>query len=190
MNYIWAGIIMFAFISAVFTKNMGALSTGIIGSGAAAVTLLLKLLGMLCLWGGLMNIAEKSGLTDKVRLMLSPVLRLLFPGSSKDSPAMRAVSMNITANLLGLGNAATPFGMEAMKRLKGENHGSLAPSNNMALFVVLNTAALRIVPTTAAVLREAAGAAKPMDILPAVWLSSFCSLAVGIVTAKILEKNL
>ena len=188
MNYIFTAIIIFSFIAAAFSGNMGELSGAIIGAGAAAVNLLLKLLGMLCLWGGLMNIAEKSGLTEYIRRLLSPLLRLLFPKIDKSSPAMRAISMNVTANLLGLGNAATPLGIEAMRRLKEENKSPLMPSNEMALFVVINTAAIKLIPTTAATLRQSFGSQSPMDIMPASWAASALALAAGITASKVLEK--
>ena len=121
MNYIWAGMMLLAFLSAAWQGNMQALSNAVMAGASDAVTLCIKLLGALCLWGGLMEIAKASGLTATVSRMLSPLLRLLFPNFKKDDPAMNAVSMNITANLLGLGNAATPLGLEAMRGLQANN---------------------------------------------------------------------
>ncbi len=179
MTYIWTFFIAFSVITAAFTGEIHNLSGAIIGSGYDAVNLCLKLLGMLCLWNGLMNIAEKSGLSEKIGKLLSPVLRLIFKESKKDETVLRAISMNVTANLLGLGNAATPLGIEAMKRLKSHNKNSVEATNDMIKFVVLNTASIRLIPTTVALLRQSYGAENPMDIIFAVWLSSAAALFAG-----------
>ncbi len=187
MNYIWAGMIVFSFISALFHGNMDALSSSVLSGGADAVTLCIKLLGTLCLWGGIMNIAEKSGLTVVICRFLSPLFRVIFPKLEKDSPASRAISMNVTANLLGLGNAATPFGLEAMKRLQAINPQPERASNEMINFLILNSAALHLLPTTVAMLRQEAGAARPMDIMPAAWISSVAALTAGLFAAKLMR---
>ena len=150
MNYIWAGMMLLAFLSAAWQGNMQALSNAVMAGASDAVTLCIKLLGALCLWGGLMEIAKASGLTATVSRMLSPLLRLLFPNFKKDDTAMNAVSMNITANLLGLGNAATPLGLEAMRGLQANNPTPEIASDEMVNFVVLNTAALHLIRTTVA----------------------------------------
>ena len=147
----------------------------------------LKEIRPVCLWGGLMEIAKASGLTATVSRMLSPLLRLLFPNFKKDDPAMNAVSMNITANLLGLGNAATPLGLEAMRGLQANNPTPEIASDEMVNFVVLNTAALHLIPTTVALLRQEYGAAVPMDIMPAAWLTSAAALCVGLAMAWLLR---
>ena len=164
-------------------------SAAIISSGADAVNLCVRLLGMLCLWNGLMSIAEKSGLTEKIGKILSPALKLIFRESKRNSSILSAISMNITANLLGLGNAATPLGIEAMRRLQEENGKSPVASDDMIRFVVINSAALKIIPTTVSVIRQNYGAADPMDIIPAVWLSSAAALAAGIIITEILHKR-
>ncbi len=187
MNYIWAGMIVFAFISAIFNGNMDALSSSVLSGGGDAVTLCLKLLGTLCLWGGIMNIAEKSGITVYVCRFLSPLFRVIFPKLNKDSPAAQAISMNVTANLLGLGNAATPFGLEAMKRLQAMNPQPDRASNEMINFLILNSAALHLLPTTVAMLRQEAGAARPMEIMPAAWISSVAALTAGLFAAKLMR---
>ena len=187
MNYIWAGMMLLAFLSAAWQGNMQALSNAVMAGASDAVTLCIKLLGALCLWGGLMEIAKASGLTATVIRMLSPLLRLLFPNFKKDDPAMNAVSMNITANLLGLGNAATPLGLEAMRGLQANNPTPEIASDEMVNFVVLNTAALHLIPTTVALLRQEYGAAVPMDIMPAAWLTSAAALCVGLAMAWLLR---
>lgn len=180
---------MFSFISAIFTNNMQALSSSVISAGLDAVNLCVKLLGMLCLWNGLMNVAEKSGLTKKVGRLLSPVLKLIFRDSKHNPDIINAISMNVTANLLGLGNAATPLGIEAMRRMQQENKNSDTASNDMVKFVVLNTAALHIVPTTVAVIRQSHNAENPMDIMPASWITSAAALLVGITLAQLMQSR-
>ena len=136
-----------------------------------------------------MQLAEKSGLTEKIARALSPLLRRLFPEIKNDKDAQSAISMNITANLFGIGNAATPIGIEAMKRLKKHTPASDTASNAMVLFVVLNTASIKLIPTTVAMLRHDAGSAAPMEILPVSLLVSFASCTAAIVVAKLLGRR-
>lgn len=185
IGYIWAGMIIFSVITAVFSGTMSDLSAAIISSASDAVNLCIRLGGTICLWGGLMEIAEKSGLTAHLCRLLSPVLKLVFPGMSMKSETAKAISMNVTANLLGLGNAATPLGLEAMKRLQAENGGRDKASHDMIKFVVLNSAAFHLIPTTVAALRQDYGSINPFDIMPASWISSAAALTVGLTAAKI-----
>ncbi len=187
MNYIWVIIIVFSLFSAIATGNIKALSSAVISSGTDAVTLALKLAGMICFWNGLMAIAESSGFTKLIKKALKPVLKLLFP-DLKDEKTKDAISMNITANLLGLGNAATPLGLEAMSRMQKSANNTKTATNEMVLFVVLNTAALHIVPTTVALLRQEYGSKNPLEILLPSLLTSFLSISVGIIMTFILRK--
>ena len=188
MNYIWAAMIILSFISAIAKGNMQALSDSIINGGQDAIQLCIKLSGMLCLWGGIMKVAETSGLTKLISKILSPLFRVIFKNVKKDSPVSQAISMNVTANLLGLGNAATPLGLEAMRRMQEENKSKLTATNDMIIFVVMNSAAMRIIPTTVAMLRSEYGSTSPMEIMPATWISTLLSLTVGITVAKLLGK--
>lgn len=185
MNYIWAGMIIFSFFAAVFGGKMEELSGAVIAAGNSGVELALKLLGMLCMWSGLMKIAERSGLTKSIGRCMYPLLRLIFPNLKKDSEAAGAISMNLTANIMGLGNAATPLGINAMKILQKSNPSPLCADDNMIFFVVMNTAAMHIIPTTVALLRSEYGSAAPMDIMPAAWLNSALALFAGLTAAKI-----
>lgn len=185
MNYVWPGMILFAFIAAAATGNMSALSASVIQGGQDAVTLLLRLVAMLCLWGGIMEIAQSAGVTKAFSRLLSPVLKLIFPRLRKNDYVLEAVSMNITANVLGLGNAATPLGLEAMRRLQEINPDPLTASDEMVVFVVMNTAAMHIVPTTVATLRGQYGSQSPMAIMPASILTSFCALTIAVTCAKL-----
>lgn len=188
INYIWAFMIVFSVISSIFGGNMQVLSNAIISSASDAVNLCIRLGGTICLWGGLMEIAEKSGLTDAVCCMLSPFLKFVFPKMDMKGKIAKAISMNITANMLGLGNAATPLGLEAMRRLQDENPEKEKASADMIKFVVMNSAAFHLIPTTVAALRRDYGSENPFDIMPASWLTSAASLAVGLTAAFILIK--
>lgn len=166
--------------------DAAAVSDAAISSCADAVTLCLTLCGIICLWSGIMRIAQTSGLTQIIAKVLSPLLKKLFKGISSGGKAMQYIVLNITANLLGLGNASTPFGIAAVKALEEEEKPSVYASDNMILFVVLNTASLQLIPTTAAAMRLKAGSAAPMEILPAVWAVSAANVILTVTAAKIM----
>ena len=187
MNYIWVIMIVFSFFSAIATQNMNNLSSAVLSSGSSAVTLAIKLMGIICFWNGIIHIAEKSGLTKKLCRLLYPFLKLLFP-SLKASEALEAIAMNITANLLGLDNAATPLGLKAMKRLKELSPSTNSADNNMVRFVVINTASLHIVSTTVAMLRQEYGSKAPTEIIFPAILTSLIALSWGIIMTNILKK--
>lgn len=188
MNYIWAVLIIFSTVTSFFLSTTQELSSGIITSGNTAVDLCITLLGTFCLWNGLMNIAEKSGLTRIISKIMSPIICKLFKGMKKDDSALEPICLNITSNLLGLSNAATPIGIEAMKRLAENNSGKTTPNNNMVLFVVMNSAALRLIPSTVAAIRAENMSENPLEIVLPSIATSFISLTVGITIAKITER--
>lgn len=187
MKLVFSSLIVFAVISGIVTGQMNEVSHAAISSCGDAVQLMITLMGAMCLWSGLMKVADKAGLTQKLSRLFSPLIGFLFEGMDYRTPAAKAITLNISANLLGLGNAATPLGIAAMREMEKQNGGSTAASNNMALFVVLNTASLQLIPTTTAILRQAAGSARPLDIMPAVWVASFASVASGAMMAKLLS---
>lgn len=187
MNYIWGGMIIFSFVSAIFTGNMQSLSDTVMNSALDAVNLIIRLTGMMCLWGGIMRIAEKSGLTVYISRCLGILFSRLYKNVDKNSKTAEAMSMNITANLLGLGNAATPLGLEAMRRMQEENGDKTKATDDMIIFVVMNSSAMRLIPTTVATLRTQAGSVAPMEIMPATWVSTALSLMSGILVAKTLS---
>lgn len=189
MNILWPALILLSIFYAFLSQNTSALSDAVFSSLQDAVTLTLKMLGMLCFWSGMMQLAETSGLTKIIARALSPILRLLFPELRKDKDAQSAISMNITANLLGIGNAATPLGIEAMKRLKKHAPASDTASNAMVLFVVLNTASIKLIPTTVAMLRYENGSNAPMEIMPVSLFVSAAACTVAILAAKLLERR-
>ena len=190
MNYIWAIMILFSFVSAIFNGGMQSLSDAVIGGGQSAIDLCISLTGMMCLWGGIMNVAQQSGFTVLISRILSPVFRVLFKNVKKNSDTAQAVSMNVTANLLGLGNAATPLGLEAIKRMQKDNFNKNVATNDMTIFVVMNSSAMRIIPTTVAMMRNKYNSLSPMEIMPATWVCTAMSLTVGICVSKILGKIL
>lgn len=185
MNYVWPVMILFSLIAGVITGNVGALSNAVIQGGQNAVELLLRLVAMLCLWAGIMEIAQRAGITAAISKMMKPLMRLIFPKLKNESYALEAISMNVTANVLGLGNAATPLGLEAMRRLQLLNSDTETASNEMIVFVVMNTAAMHVIPTTVATLRGQYGSNSPMEIMPASILTSFCALTIAVIIAKI-----
>lgn len=186
LNYIWAGLILLSLICAAVTGRMPQLSASVMTGAAGAVELVIAMLGMMCAWTGLMKIADEGGITQILSKLLNPLMRRLFPACKKGSPASKAICMNITANLLGLGNAATPMGIAAMKEMAKLNPTQTA-DNSMVMFVVINSASIQLIPTVMGALRAKYGSPSPFDILPAVWLTSVCALIVGIITAKLLE---
>ncbi|QEY35923.1 spore maturation protein A [Caproiciproducens galactitolivorans] len=186
LNYIWAGLIIISIICAVVTGRVPQLSAAVMSGASGAVELIIAMTGMMCAWTGLMKIADEGGITRILSKLLRPVMRRLFPDCEEESPAIKAICMNITANFLGLGNAATPMGIAAMKELAKRNPTQTA-DNSMAMFVVINAASIQLIPTFMGTLRAKYGSPAPFDILPAVWLTSVCALVVGITVAKLLE---
>lgn len=186
MNYVWAAMMLLSVAFGGASGRIDAVSEAMFSGASQAVELCLTLLGMLCLWSGLMRVADGAGLTTVLGKMLSPILRVIFPGLPSDSPAARAMSMNVAANVLGLGNAATPLGLKAMQELQKLNPIKDTASDYMLTFVVLNSVSVQLIPTGTAVLRENFGSANPMEIMPAVWISSIASAAVGIALAMLL----
>ena len=185
MNYVFPILLIFSFISAIVTGSMDKLSAAVIDGAESAVQLLLRLVSMLCLWGGIMEIGDRAGLTKLFSKVMYPVVALIFPRIKKEKYVLEAVSMNITANVLGLGNAATPLGLEAMRRLQSINRNTQYASDEMIVFVVMNTAAMHIIPTTVATMRGQYGSDNPMEIMPAAFLTSFLALATAVAVAKI-----
>ena len=188
MSWLFTGMLVLSLLFGILNGRMEQVSISAVNECSNAVTLAIQLAGVMCLWSGLMRIAEVSDLTGKLSRLFRPVMKLLFWHLPADSKAAKASIMNLTANLLGLGNAATPLGIAAMKELEKISPRKGIASNEMALLVVLNTASLQLIPTTTAALRLAAGSAAPMEILPAVWLASSMSILSGILAAKFFSR--
>ena len=188
MNYIWAFLIIISTICAICTGNISSLSNAVLSGANDAISLIISILGMMAFWTGIMKIAEKSKITEYLSNLFSPIIKFVFPDCPPESSAAKAICMNITANLLGLGNAATPFGIEAMKKLQKHNNFKSTATNSMAMLIVINTASLQLIPTLLCTLRQKHGCANPMEIIPHLWIISAVSLIAGITSAKILEK--
>lgn len=186
MNVMLAFIAFTSFVFAIFLGRVDALSEAAVSGAGDAVQLVLRLAGGLCFWSGMMRLADKAGICDLIRKMLTPLLRLVFPKLDVKGKAAQLISMNISANLLGLGNAATPFGIEAMRELNKQNPKREYPSDYMVSFAVINSASIQLLPTTLAVLRSSYGCSDPMNILPATLCCSIASLAVGLALSRII----
>lgn len=187
MNVIFAAMIIFSVICGIAGGRSGEVSDAAINSCVTAVELFIYLIGGMCMWGGLMRIAEKSRLTDKLAAAFRPIGRQIFKDIDLNGKAFHAICLNITANMLGLGNAATPLGIEAMKALENEEHSGETATRNMIVFTVLNTASITLIPTTVASLRSKHGSAAPMEIFPCVLATSAIALAAGLITAITLD---
>ena len=185
MGFFFFAAVLVSLIFGIISGKTAEVSAAFLEESSHAVQLSVKLLGSLCFWSGIMETARKSGFVDLLEKILRPLLLLVFPSLKSERKALGAVSMNVAANLLGLGNAATPLGISAMKELHKLSGFSSAATKEMVCFVVMNTASLQILPTTVSALRFQHGAENPMDILPAVWFVSLCSLLLGIFAAKI-----
>ena len=186
MTVIWTGMIAVSVLCGLATGRGAAVASAAVEGTSAAVQLSLSIAGMLCLWTGVMEVMRQSGLADGLSRLLGPVLRRLFPQVAQDRDAMDSISANVSANLLGLGSAATPLGLEAARRLARRSPGTA--SDSLCMLVVCNTASIQLIPTTVASVRAAEGCASPFDILPAVWLASALSVGVGILACKIFAR--
>ena len=188
INYIWFILIFFGILVAIFTGNGAEISTTIVGSADSTVKFIIGLVGIMCFWCGVMKIAEKSGLTHKLARLMKPLLKFLFKDAGKDEKALGSIVMNLTANMMGLSNAATPFGIKAMEEMDRLNPEKGRASNDMALFLVMNAACIQLVPSTIISIRAAAGSSNPgAIILPAI-LSTASAAIVGVICCKILQR--
>ena len=186
MSIIWTGLVLVSILCGLATGRGPAVATAALDGAAAAVELCLSLAGVLCLWMGVMEIMRRSGLSQKLSRLLMPVLRRLYPAFARDREVMDTIAANVSANLLGLGNAATPLGLEAARKMSRRTPG--VANDALCMLVVCNTASIQLIPTTVAAVRAGAGCAAPFDILPATWLASAISVSVGILAAKLFAK--
>ena len=186
MAWIWTGMAVLSILCGLATGRGDLVAAAAVEGAQAAVELCVSIAGMLCLWTGVMEIMRRSGLAEGLSRLLRPVLSALFPQVSKDRGVMDSISANVSANLLGLGNAATPRGIEAVRRMERKSPGTA--SDAMCMLVVCNTASIQLIPTTVASVRAAAGSTAPFDILPAVWLASALSVGVGITACKLFAR--
>lgn len=184
LSYIFVFMILISVVCSVVLDTTTAVSQSVMDGASSAVELLISLCGMICLWSGVMEIARQSKLTEKLSNLLSPLLSRLYPDIDKSSKAFSYICMNISANLLGIGNAATPLGLSAMRHMQDDAKTDVA-TDSMVTFVVMNTASIQLIPTTVAAMRSALGSNSPFDVIFCVWVASAVALAVGLTVSKI-----
>lgn len=188
INYIWFILIFLGILFGLFTGNGELISNAIVNSSDKTVKFVISLVGIMCFWCGVMKIAEKSGFTDKLAKLMRPILKRLFKESAKDEKVLGAIVMNLTANMMGLSNAATPFGIKAMEEMDKHNKEKGRASNDMALFLVLNAACIQLIPSTVISLRAAANSSNPgVIILPAIISTTIAAIS-GVCICKILQR--
>ncbi len=185
LSFVWAGMILAAFAYSAFSGGLDALGASVISSAENAVRFLLFLAAVIPFWSGIMNIASAAGVTRGAAKLLRPLLRRLFPRSFENDACAEAISMNVAANMIGVGSAATPFGLKAVAEMKERG---AEPDAEMIRFIVLNTASVQLIPTTVAALRGKYGSASPFDIVPAVLVCSVAALAAGLSAAEIFRR--
>lgn len=189
LNKIWPAFLIISFVYAIFTGKLPEVNNSIFESTSSAIQLCLTLVGTMCLWCGIIKIAMETSLVDKLIKLLRPLLRKLFPEIDEKDEVYKEISMNIIANLLGLGNAATPLGLKAMKSLQKTNKNKNELSNSMAILIVLNTASIQLIPTTVIAIRTTLGAENPTEMLVPIWIATAVAAISAITAAKIFMKK-
>ncbi len=188
LNIIWPLFIVISFIYAFLSGNIERVSNGIFESLTDVVNLSLTFLGTMCLWNGIMEIAKKTTLIKKLTSFLKPLIKFLFPELTKNEKAKEEISMNIIANVLGLGNAATPLGLKAMKTMQKENKDKTTLSNSMAMFILINTASIQLIPTNVIAIRNSLNSTTPTQIIFPVWIATIVAAISSIMAAKVFIK--
>ena len=189
INYIWGAFIIVGIIYSIVTNNFDVLNEEILASSKTTLDLVLKLFPMVALWTGIMNIAKESGLLNKFANKLSPILKKLFPEIPDNHESLGYIASNVAINMFGLGNAATPFGLKAMKSLQELNKNKNTASRSMITFLVLNTSGLTLIPTTVISLRMAYNSANPTEIVLTSIIATVCSTIVGLIADRILSRR-
>lgn len=184
MNYIWCGMIIFSLIVGAVNGRLDETVAAAFDGAQSSIEVILSFAGIMCFWTGILKIAEKSGVSEKIQKLLNPIIKRLFPNA--DGEAKRYIGMNITANLLGMGNAATPMGIKAMTALDKANKNPLYPSDDMCMLVVLNTTSFQIIPTTIISLRAAAGSTNPASVILPIWITSAVSIIAAVTAVKVM----
>ena len=189
LNKIWPFFIIISFAFAIYSGNISNINSAIFSSAEQTVELCLTLLGTLCLWNGIMSIALKTSLIKKLTKFLKPLISFLFPDLKNDKKISEQVSMNIVANILGLGNASTPIGLKAISSMQEKNDDKTTLNNSMAMFILINTASLQIIPTTVIAIRSSLGSNNPSKIILAVWVATIAAFLTAITAGNILSKK-
>ena len=186
LSWIWAGMVGLSVVAALVLGRGSMLSSAAMAGAQQGVTLVISMAGAVCLWSGVGRLMEAAGVTAKLSTLLRPILGRLFPSTRQDTDLAGDLSANICANFLGLGNAATPMGIQAARRLAARSPG--AASHELCRLIVLNTASIQLIPTNVAALRAALGCLTPFDLLVPVWITSACSASAGLCAAWLLGK--
>lgn len=189
LNIIWPIFIIISFVYGIFSGNVENINNAIFESASDAVELTITFFGTVCLWNGIMQIAIKTTFVQKLTKLLSPMIKFLFPDIKKEEKAYEEISMNMIANFLGLGNAATPLGLKAMKSMQKNNVQKDTLSNSMAMFIIVNTASMQLIPTTVIAIRSSLDSSNPTRIIIPVWIATICAAIAGVIAAKILMKK-
>lgn len=189
MNFIWVGMVAVALIAGVFTGSIADVQEALFSFAGTAVDIVFGLIGVMVFWMGLMKVAEEAGLTEKLGRAIRPIMKRLFPDVPEDHPAMSSMVMNIAANMLGLGNAATPFGIKAMKDLQKLNKTKDVATDAMVMFLALNTSSVTLIPATILALRSSAGSDAPTEVVGPIILATIISTITAIVATKVLGKT-
>lgn len=189
LNKIWPCFIMLSFVFAIITGHIQDFNNSIFESATQTVDLTIKLFGTMCLWNGLMKIVQETSLIVKLSNLIRPLMRFLFPKMNEEDKEYKEITLNIIANLLGIGNAATPLGLKAMKTMQEKNTKKDTVTDSMAMFIVLNTASLQIIPTTVIAVRASMGSGNPAQIILPVWIVTIITDITGIIASKILMKK-
>ena len=189
INYIWGFFIIGGIIYSIITNNFSSINSEILESSKTTLNLILELIPMVALWTGIMNIAKVSGLLQKLSKKITPLLKKLFPEIPDNHESLGYIASNVVINMFGLGNAATPFGLKAMKSLQELNKDKDTASRSMITFLVLNTSGLTIVPTTVIALRMTYGSVNPTEIVITALIATVCSTIAGLIMDRILAKK-
>ena len=187
MSFIFTGILLVSILFAAITGRGSQLAAAVPAGADAGIKLAISMAGSICLWSGAGKLMERIGLTQVLSRLLHPLLIRLFPGTKTDLLLAGDLSANICANILGMGNAATPMGIRAVRRMVDPQRPRVA-TDQMCRLIVLNTASIQLIPVSVAAIRSDLGCAAPFDILPAVWVTSLCSAALGLLAAIVLGK--
>ena len=190
LNKICLLFIIISFIFSIYSGNISNVSNAVFESANQTVTLCLTLLGTLCLWNGIMKIAVNTSIIEKLTKFLKPLISFIFPEIKNNKKINKEISMNIIANILGLGNASTPLGLKAMESMQKENNDKSRLSDSMAMFILINTASLQIIPTTVISIRSSLGSQEPAKIIIAVWIATIAAFTTAIISGKILVKKM
>lgn len=189
LNFIWPIFIIISFIYAIVSGRVEEVNNSIFVYIRMAIEVTISLLGTICLWNGFMQIASQTKIVKILSKILSPIMKILFPDIKEEEKAHKEITMNIIANIMGLGNAATPLGLKAMQSMQKKNKNKDKLSNSMAIFIVLNTASIQIIPTTVIAIRTSLGSKNPTAMIIPVWIATACAAVSAMVMAKLLIKK-